>query len=164
MSEPNIQAPRPARDSATEMTEIVLPQHTNTLGTVFGGAIMSWIDVCAAIVARRHCGRPAVTAFVDDLAFLAPAYDGDIVRLAGRVNATYRTSLEVEVVVEREEPETGTRALCVDAFLTFVNIDDDGRPIAVPPLLIETDDDRRRVEEATARRERRKTARRARER
>lgn len=164
MGEPKSHAPRPARDSATEMTEIVLPQHTNTLGTVFGGAIMSWIDICAAIVARRHCGRPAVTLFVDELAFRAPAYDGDIVRLAGRVNATFRTSLEIEVVVEREEPETGTRTLCVDAFLTFVNIDDEGRPIEVPPLLVESDEDRRRVEGAAARRQRRTSGRQARER
>ena len=134
------------------MTEIVLPQHTNAIGSVFGGTVMAWIDVCAAIVAQRHCGRIAVTAAVDDLVFLAPLRVGEVVRLAGRVNATFRSSLEVEVQVEREDARTMDRTLCVTALLTFVSIGDDGKPSAVPPLLDETHEDRKRAQDAVERR------------
>jgi acyl-CoA hydrolase len=153
--------PRPVSASLTEMSEIVLPQHTNAIGSAFGGAIMSWLDICAAIAAKRHCGRVAVTAFVDDLAFVAPIRLGDVVRLTARVNATFRTSLELAVRVEQENPATGARTLCADAMLTFVAVDDAGAPQPVPPLLLETDDDRRRAEEARARRARRLAARRS---
>ncbi|MFW6198036.1 MAG: acyl-CoA thioesterase, partial [Myxococcota bacterium] len=93
----DVTQPRPASASFTEMSQIVLPQHTNAIGSAFGGSIMSWIDICGAITAKRHCGRVAVTAFVDDLAFLAPIRLGDVVRLTSRVNATFNTSLEVSV-------------------------------------------------------------------
>jgi acyl-CoA hydrolase len=144
--------PRAPSQSVTEMTELLLPQHANALGTAFGGSIMSWIDICGAISAQRHCGRIAVTAFVDDLAFLAPVRVGDVVRLTARVNAAFRTSLEVEVRVEREDRETMHRTLCADALLTFVNLDDEGQPCAVPPVKPEGEDDRRRLQEAEARR------------
>jgi len=134
------------------MTEIVLPQHTNAIGTVFGGTVMAWIDVCGAIVAQRHCGRIAVTAAVDELVFVAPLRVGDVVRLEGRVNGTFRSSLEVEVRVEREDARTMERTLCVTALLTFVSIGDDGKPAAVPALLDETHEDRRRAQNAAERR------------
>lgn len=153
---------RSPRISETEMTEMVLPQHANAIGTAFGGTIMSWIDICGAIAAQRHCGRVAVTALVDDLAFLVPIRQGDVVRLTARVNATFRTSLEVEVRVEKEQnhppddgPDPVTRVLCADALLTFVAVDAQGRPASVPELRIETDDDRRRAQAARDRRARR---------
>ncbi|MFW6066935.1 MAG: acyl-CoA thioesterase [Myxococcota bacterium] len=154
--------PRPASASATEMSEIVLPQHTNAIGSAFGGAIMSWIDICGAIAAKRHCGRVAVTAFVDDLAFLAPIRLGDVVRLTSRVTATFTTSLEVAVRVEQEDATTGARTLCADAMLTFVAVDREGTPQPVPPLALETEEDRRLSDEAQARRARRLERRRAR--
>ncbi|MEL6180446.1 MAG: acyl-CoA thioesterase [Myxococcota bacterium] len=149
------QPPKPMspRDSATEMTQIVLPQHTNALGTIFGGQVMSWVDICAAVVAQRHCGRTAVTAAVDELNFLAPIHMGQVVVLLGRLNAAFGSSMEVEVVVQVEEPSTRSRTLCVEALLTFVAIDEHGRIRSVPPLLEETDDDARRNREATKRRE-----------
>jgi acyl-CoA hydrolase len=140
------------RDSFTEMTELVLPQHANALGTAFGGTVMSWIDVCAAIVAQRHTGRISVTAAIDDLHFLAPIRVGDIVRLTGRINATFRTSLEIEVLVEIENAATRQRTLCADAKLTFVNVGPDGKPIAVPPVVLETEEDRERSAAAEKRR------------
>jgi acyl-CoA hydrolase len=134
------------------MSEILLPQHANALGTAFGGVVLSWIDVCGAIAAQRHCGRVAVTAAIDDMQFLAPIRVGDVVRLTARVNAAFRTSLEVEVQVEREDIATRERTLCADALLTFVNRDEEGSPVPAPPLAPETDEERERVEEALQRR------------
>ena len=88
MSDTNVlPAGRPPSDSFTEMTEMVLPQHTNVVGTAFGGVIMSWVDICAAISAQRHCGEVAVTARIDAMEFHAPIRLGDVVRLTARVNA-----------------------------------------------------------------------------
>lgn len=137
------------------MTELVLPQHTNAVGTVFGGTVMSWIDICAAICAQRHTNSIVVTAAVDDLIFRAPLRLGDVVRLTARVNAAFRKSLEVEVCVEREERATGHRSLCVDARLTFVALDDAGEPALVPGLHAETPEERSREREAQTRREER---------
>ncbi len=145
-------APRPAAASRTVMSELVLPQHANAVGTAFGGTIMSWIDICGAICAQRHGGRVAVTAFVDDIAFVAPIRVGDVVVLEARLNAAFRTSMEVEVVVQREDTQTGARTRCVDALLTFVQVDADGRALPVPPLALETDDDRARALAAEQRR------------
>lgn len=145
-------APRPAAASRTVMSELVLPQHANAVGTAFGGTIMSWIDICGAICAQRHGGRVAVTAFVDDIAFVAPIRVGDVVVLEARLNAAFRTSMEVEVVVQREDTQTGARTRCVDALLTFVQVDADGRALPVPPLALESDDDRARALAAEQRR------------
>lgn len=132
-------APRPQSASRTEMTEYVLPQHANALGSVFGGQIMAWIDLCAAICAQRHSGRMAVTAFVDDLAFQLPVRVGEVVRLDAKVTAVFRTSMEIEVVVEGENAATGKRWPCVDARLTFVAIDEARKPTAIPPLVMDND-------------------------
>lgn len=126
--------------SRTQMTEYVLPQHANALGGVFGGQIMAWIDLCAAICAQRHAGRMAVTAFVDDLKFEQPVKIGEVVRLDARVTATFKTSMEIEVTVEGEDAATGRRWPCVDARLTFVAIDETRKPAAVPPLVLDTED------------------------
>jgi acyl-CoA hydrolase len=147
---------KPPSESFTEMTELVLPQHTNAVGTAFGGAIMSWIDICASIAAKRHCGRVSVTARIEAIEFKAPIKVGDVVRLTARLNAAFNTSMEIGIRVEREHAKTGERALCADARATFVKIGDDGKPCSVPPLLLETEEDRRLAEEAEARRRRRR--------
>lgn len=151
----NAPTPRSPQCAVTRMTEIVLPQHANNLGSVFGGQMMAWIDVCAAISAHRYCGRVAVTAAVDSLVFLKPVRLGDIVLLDAHVNAAFNSSIEVETIVHIEHPDTRTKELCVRAFLTFVCVDDDGHPLRVPPLLIEDEVSRRRSEEATRRRQER---------
>jgi acyl-CoA hydrolase len=134
------------------MTEHVLPSHANALGTVFGGTIMSWIDVCGAVCAQRHAQRLVVTAFVDDLVFEGPVRVGEVVKLTARVTATFRTSMELEVVVEGENPLEGRSWPCVRAMLTFVAVDETTRkPVPVPPLLLETDDDRRKQRDAEER-------------
>lgn len=122
------------------MTEYVLPQHANAFGGVFGGQIMAWVDICAAICAQRHSGRMAVTAFVDNLKFERPVRIGEVVRLEARVTATFRTSMEIEIVVEGEDAPTGRRWPCVTARATFVAIDESGKPAPVPPLLLDSDE------------------------
>lgn len=145
--------PRSVSDSLTEMTELVLPPHTNALGTVFGGQVMAWVDICAAVTAQRHCGQVAVTAAVDELIFLAPIHLGEICVLSARINAAFSSSMEVEVLVHVEDPCTRERRLCADALLTFVNLDrDTGKPMRVPPLAAHTPDEQQRADEARARR------------
>lgn len=148
--------PKAPSESFTEMTELVLPQHANAIGTAFGGVIMSWIDICASIAAKRHCGQVSVTARIDALEFRAPIKVGDVVRLTARLNAAFTTSMEIGVRVEREHALTGERALCADARATFVNLGADGKPCSVPPLLAETEEDRHLAAEAVARRRQRR--------
>jgi acyl-CoA hydrolase len=140
------------------MTEYVLPQHANALGSVFGGQIMAWVDLCGAICAQRHSGRMAVTAFVDDMKFELPVRVGEVVRLDARVTAVFRTSMEIEIVVEGEDATTGRRWPCVDARLTFVAIDAERKPTAVPPLVLDTDEVRSSQAAGEARRQSRLTA------
>src|SRR3569832_918119 len=116
--------PRRSEDSICTMPELVLPSHTNALGTIFGGTIMGWVDLCAAIAAQRHCNRTVVTAFVDDFSFQGPVRVGEVVRLEARVNATFRTSMELEVIVMGENPIEGRTWPCVKALLMFVAIDE----------------------------------------
>jgi len=141
--------------SAIEMNELVLPQHTNNHGTVFGGVIMSWIDICASMAAQRHSRSAVVTASMDRLDFLAPIQIGYLVNLEAMVNYVGRSSMEIGVRVEAEEPRSGERVHAASAYLTFVALDDDGKPRGVPTLELETDGDRRRFEEAQIRREKR---------
>jgi acyl-CoA hydrolase len=145
-------APRARAVSATEMTEYVLPQHANVFGNVFGGQIMAWVDLCAAICAQRHSGRPCVTAFVDDLLFEKPVRVGQVVHLRAHVNAAFRTSMEIEVVVTGENTLTRERWPCVRCLATFVAVGDDGKPMPVPPLALETPEERAAEAAATERR------------
>jgi acyl-CoA hydrolase len=149
------------RTSYTEMTELVLPQHGNALGTAFGGTVLAWIDVCGAIAAQRHCRRVAVTASLDEVNFTAPIRVGDVVVLTARVNAAFTTSVEVEVEVKVEDAKTGARRRAVDAFMTFVAVGDDGKPTKVPPLVLESKDDEERSRAANQRRAERLARRRA---
>lgn len=147
--------PRSPRASLTEMTELVLPQHSNVLGTAFGGTVLAWIDVAGAVCAQRHSGFVSVTASIDQVKFLSPIKVGDVVVLTARINAAFRTSVEVEVEVQVEDRQSQHRRLCVDAFMTFVAVGADAKPTEVPPLLSESADDERRAREASERRARR---------
>jgi acyl-CoA hydrolase len=145
--------PKSRSASRTDMTEYVLPQHATVHGTVFGGQIMAWVDICAAICAQRHAGRPCVTAFVDDLLFRRPVDVGQVVRLTAQVVATFRTSMEIEVTVYGEDTVTGAVWPTVDCLVTMVAMSDDRRPTPVPPLLLESDAHREAQEEAARRRQ-----------
>lgn len=135
------------------MTEIVLPSHTNALGTVFGGVIMSWIDIAGAIAAGRHCRSQVVTASIDDLAFVASVKLGWFVQVRARVNYTARTSMEIGVRVDAENPTTGEWHHTASAYLTFVALDRNGKPTPVPPLQLDTEEKKRRSGDAVKRRE-----------
>ena len=143
---------KPPRESRVEMTEIVLPGDTNALGTIFGGKVMQWIDIAASVAGMRHSGGSVVTASIDALTLLTPIHLGEIVRLQAQVNYVGRTSMEVGVRVDAENPRTATRRYTTKAYLTFVAIDADGKPRAIPPLLAESDEDRRRAADGEARR------------
>ena len=142
MTEPAPLAPRPRTASTTEMLEYVLPQHANIGGTVFGGQIMAWVDLCAAICAQRHAGRPCVTAFVDDLLFKRPVLVGQVVRLRAALVATFRTSMEIDVTVTGEDTITGEVWPTVECRIVFVAVDEARKPTPVPPLVLETPADR----------------------
>jgi acyl-CoA hydrolase len=137
------------------MTELVMPQHTNAFGSVFGGMIMSWIDICAAICAQRHCSKPVVTASVDALQFVAPVMKGWVVNLKASANFASKTSMEIGVRVDAENPMTGEKFHTASAYLTFVALDPDKKPSAVPQVLAETPAEIRRHNDAQIRRTRR---------
>ena len=144
---------KPARDSAVIMTDIVLPGHANALGTIFGGQVMSWIDIAAAIAAGRHARKVVVTASIDALHFVAPIKVGHVVHIKAMVNFASRTSMEVGVRVDSENPVTGESHHTAKAYLTFVALDEHGKPTPVPKVLVETPDEKRRFEQARRRRE-----------
>jgi acyl-CoA hydrolase len=135
------------------MTELVLPSHTNSLGSIFGGQVMSWIDIAAAIAAQRHSRSVVVTASIDQLQFIEPVYKGWVVNLKASVNFAGKTSMEVGVRVDAENPSTGERVHTASAYLTFVALDSEFRPKAVPKVAPVTDDEKRRYQAAIRRRE-----------
>lgn len=145
-------APRRGADSAVEMTQLLLPGDANALGAAFGGSVMGWIDIAAAVSAQRHARQQVVTASMDDLHFHAPIKIGFQVILRARVVAAFKSSMEVGVTVHAENPLTGERQLTTSALLTFVALDRDGKKLPVPPLLCESETERVAAEEATARR------------
>jgi acyl-CoA hydrolase len=138
-------------ESSVEMREMVMPHHTNPQNTVFGGTVMSWIDIAAAMVAARHCGRPVVTAHIDDIDFIAPIKVGYHVLVQASLNFVGRTSMIVGVKVTSENPYTGESRTTTKAYLTFVALDDLGKPIEVPALKPESTDEIRRFENAKKR-------------
>ncbi len=143
---------KPVLASEAIMTEMVLPQHTNAIGTVFGGVIMSWVDIAAAICAERHANKQVVTASVDALEFLAPIKLGWIVSLKASVNYVWTTSCEIGVKVTAENPRTGEFFHTASAYVTMVALDSHGRPTSIPQVIPSTEDQKRRYEEAKFRR------------
>ena len=142
-------------ETRTEQTWIVMPGQTNSLGTVFGGQVAAWIDVAAAVAAQRFCRSNVVTVAMDDLLFKAPIMRGHIAVLQAQVNWAGRTSMEVGVRVEGENPLTGERVHTSTAYLTFVAVDAHGAPKTVPVLEPQTEDEKRRFRQAEERRTRR---------
>lgn len=146
---------KPPSASAVEMVHLVLPNHANQLGNLLGGQLMQWIDIAAALVAMRHAGKVCVTAAVDSISFLEPIRVGHIVHILASANRAFRTSLEVGVKVFREDPINGTRTHAASAYLTFVAIDQYGKPLPVPPVEPQTEEEWRRWREAELRRQQR---------
>ena len=142
-------------ESQVEMTELVLPQHTNAFGTIFGGVVLSWIDIAAAICAQRHSERSVVTASIDAMHFLAPIRLGWIVNIKASVNFSSNSSCEVGVRITAENPMTKELNHTATAYVTMVSLDSNGRPVSMPKLTPQTDDEIRRMNEAQQRRKQR---------
>ena len=134
------------------MVEVVLPQDANVLGNILGGRVMHLVDIAAAIAAHRHSQSHVVTASVDYVDFRNPIRVGELIILRANVNRVFRTSMEVGVKVFSENILTGERKHTTTAYVTFVAIDEAGRPKPVPPLILKTAVERRRYREALVRR------------
>lgn len=144
------------KESEVLMRELVMPGDTNAHGTIFGGKVMSWIDIAAAMCASRHCNNPVVTVHIDDIEFRSPINIGTQVVIKASVNYVGTTSMIIGVKVESENPYTGVTRLTTKAYLTFVSIDEFGKPAPVAGLKPETDDDIRRFNNAKERMKARK--------
>lgn len=142
-------------ESIIMMTELVLPHHTNQLGNLLGGQLMHWIDICAALSASKHNHRVCVTASVDSIDFHHPIKLGDAVFLTASVNRVFNTSMEMGVKVYSESFKEGIRFHTNTAYLTFVSVDNNGRPLKAVEVVPETEDEKRRYDEALQRRENR---------
>jgi acyl-CoA hydrolase len=142
-------------DSQVIMTELVLPHHTNQLGNLLGGQLMHWIDICAALCASKHNQRVCVTASVDKIDFIHPIKLGNAVNLIASVNRVFSTSMEIGVKVFAQNFREGTRIHTNTAYLTFVGVGEDGKPVKAIEAIPETEDEKRRYEEAYRRRENR---------
>ena len=145
--------PRTIKDSAVEMTEFVFPNDTNQLGNLYGGRLMHWLDISAAIAASRHSNRVCVTASVDEINFIHPIHAGEVVILRASVNRVFRTSMEVGVTVFSQNFLTGSIVHTNTAYFTFVAIDEHGRPVEVVQITPESEDEKRRYDKALERRE-----------
>jgi len=143
------------RETQHETTQLMMPQHANLLGNVFGGVILAMMDTAAAISAIRHARTPCVTASVDRVDFREPVQIGDLVIMKACVNYVGKTSMEVGVRVETEHLQTGKRTHTNSCYLTFVAVDAGGKPVQVPPIKPESADEKRRYAAAKQRRERR---------
>lgn len=153
MNEEEMLAPRPVRDSQSEMTEIVLPNDANPLAALLGGRLMHWIDLAGAMAAHRHSRSHVVTASVDHIDFLVPVRVGDLVILRSSVNRVFQTSMEVGVKVFVENYIADTSQHVASAHLTFVAIDAQKNRLKVAPVIPETEEQQRRYDDAGRRRE-----------
>ena len=135
------------------VSELLMPHQVNNLGHVFGGAILSMVDRAASVAAMRHAGMPCVTVSIDRVDFREPIYSGELVTCSAQVNYVGRTSLEVGVRGEAEDLIKGTKRHTNTCYLTFVAINENHEPMAVPPLELETQEDRQKFREGERRRE-----------
>jgi len=147
---------KPASASQAHLMWIVQPQDLNRHGTLFGGQLLALMDRAAAMAAMRHARGDCVTVSIDKVDFLAPVRHGYMIDLTARVHFTARTSMEIYVDAVSEEPSTGDRQRVCEAFFSFVGIDEEGRPMPIPQVELETDQDRALNVEARARYEARK--------
>ena len=143
-------------NSQVVMHELVLPNETNVHGNIFGGKVMYYMDMCAAMSAYKHARKSVVTASVDRLNFLAPAKMGDIIILKSSVNYTSNSSMEVGVRIESENPITGKVKHTASAYLTFVALNGNNKPTSIKPIITESDNDVRRYNSGKKRYEIRK--------
>lgn len=141
--------------SKAEMIVRTLPSDANPAGNVFGGEILKQIDLVAGLVGQRHCQKNTVTASMDQVNFLKPVFVGNALILSARLTYTHHSSMEVEIKVEAEDMEKGTRTVTGTAYVTLVALDSDGKPSHVPELYLKTDEDRKKFQEGKTRMQRR---------
>ena len=146
---------RKVSESRTVVARVMMPQDANLAGNVFGGTILKFVDEAAYVTATKHVRANIVTVSLDRTSFLSPVHIGDLLTLRANVNAVWRSSLEIGVRVEAEDPKTGDVRHTGSSYLTVVALDPSGRPCKAPDLVLETDEDRRRNQDANRRRERR---------
>lgn len=146
---------RTVKESQHETSEVMMPGHANNLGHVFGGVVLAMMDKTAAVAAIRHARASCVTASIDRVDFREPIHLGDLVVMKASVNYVGRTSMEIGIRVEAEDLQTGNRRHTNSCYMTFVAVDRNGRPIAVPDLTPESPDEIRRYQAAGERRRRR---------
>ncbi len=137
--------PKRIADSRATISQIMLPTDANPQGNVQGGIIMKLVDQAGAIVAVRHSGSNVVTVAVDSMTFLSPIYVGNLVTLTASLSYVGRTSMEVEVLVEAEDPMTGEKTHTNSAYVVYVALDEKGRPCKIPPVIAETKEERERL-------------------
>jgi len=143
------------KDSQITLNQLMMPEHANPLGNIHGGVIMKLADEAGGLCATRHAQHPAVTVAIDSMTFLSPVQIGNLLTLHASVNWTGRTSIEVGIRVLAENPLTGETTHTNSAFIVYVALGNNGQPVKVPQLILETDEERRRWAEAEARQKRR---------
>lgn len=142
-----------ASETLTISTKVVLPNDTNSYGNLFGGQLLAWMDVTAAVSAQRHCRRVVVTASVNNVSFGKTIKEGSIVTLEAKVSRAFNSSMEVFIDVYVENQVSGKRVKCNEAIYTFVAVDQNGGPIKVPELIPETAEEKERFNGALRRKQ-----------
>lgn len=140
-------------ESLVVMTELVLPNDTNTFGNLMGGRLMYWMDIAAALAAMKHCGAPVVTASVDNISFENPIKLGNVVHIEASLTRSFNTSMEVHLVVHGEDAIQQYKYKSNEAYYTFVSLDPNGKPRKVNHLIAETDEEKKLFEGALRRRQ-----------
>jgi acyl-CoA hydrolase len=142
-----------ARESQVVMTELVLPNDTNTFGNLMGGRLMYWMDIASALAAMKHCGAPVVTASVDNISFENPIKLGNVVHIEARVSRAFTTSMEVHMKVWGEDALHQYKYKSNEAYFTFVSLDPNGKPRPVPALVPESEEEKKLFDGALRRRQ-----------
>jgi len=145
--------PKHAQDSVIRMTELVLPNDTNTFGNLMGGRLMYWMDIAAALACMKHCSAPVVTASVDNISFETPIKLGNVVHIEARVSRAFTTSMEVHMRVWGEDPVQQYRYKSNEAFMTFVALDPNGKSRPVPAIIPDTEEEKKLYDGALRRRQ-----------
>ena len=142
-----------ASESLVVMTELVLPNDTNTFGNLMGGRLMYWMDIASALAAMKHCGSPVVTASVDNISFENPIRLGNVVHIEAKVSRTFKTSMEVHIKVWGEDALKQYKYKSNEAYFTFVALDATNKPKQVNHLIAETEEEKRLFDGALRRRQ-----------
>ena len=142
-----------AKETLSITTKVVLPNDTNTLGNLFGGQLLAWMDVISSVAAHRHCKRVVVTASVNNVSFKTPIKEASIVTLEAKVSRAFNSSMEIFVDVFVEDHQTGAMTKVNEAIYTFVAVDQLGTPLPIPGSIPETEEEKQRYEGALRRRQ-----------